>query len=81
MKYPGQARLCLGVAAVQLQGGTIEGRQCTPLDYTNKQDVMIAEYKKSINEEIYHIKSLKSGGSGWFENMWEPGTFWEEELL
>jgi hypothetical protein len=46
MKYPGQARLCLGIAAVLLQDGTIEWRQCTPLDYTNKQVVMIAEYKK-----------------------------------
>ncbi len=81
MKYPGQARFCLGIAAVQLQDGTIEGRRCAPLDYTGKQVVMIADYKKSRNEEIHCIKSLKMGGSGWVGNIRKLGVFLEEQWL
>eukprot|EP00957_Ditylum_brightwellii_P046904 3559994-Ditylum_brightwellii.AAC.1 len=36
IKFPGEVRLLLGFAVVQLLDGTIVGQRCTPFDYTAK---------------------------------------------
>jgi hypothetical protein len=80
MKYPGQTRLCLGMAAVQLHDGTNEVRQCAPLDLTGKQVLTFAEYKKQKMKGSDALKAkdeqVRLGG-----NMREPGVIWDEELL
>jgi len=82
MKYPQQARLCFGVAAVRLiVDEAEEGRRCTPFDYTGKTVVTILDYKQLIEKEIRRVKNLKVGGSGWVHSLREPGEYWEEELL
>ena len=45
-KYEQEGRLCLGVAKVESQDGTIIGKCCPVLDYTEKKIVTIDAYKK-----------------------------------
>ena len=40
-KYAAQSRLCLGVAAVKLPDGTIEGRKTKVFDYTSKRMISL----------------------------------------
>ena len=76
MKYPQQARLCFGVAAVRLiVEDKQEGRRCTPFDYTGKTVVTIGDYQQLIEKEIRRVKNLKSGGLGWVNSVREPGEY------
>ena len=45
-KYKQEGRFCLGVAKVESQDGTIIGKHCPVLDYTDKKIVTIDDYKK-----------------------------------
>ena len=45
-KYEQEGQLCLGVAKVESQDGTIVGKRCPVFDYTDNKIVTIYAYKK-----------------------------------
>ena len=45
-KYEQEGQLCLGVAKVESQDGTIIGKRCPVFDYTDNKIVTIYAYKK-----------------------------------
>ena len=65
MKIPGEVRLLLGVAVVQLQSGEIVGRRCNAFNYTGKTVCSERDMKKYEREEIHCMKNLKEGRGGW----------------
>jgi hypothetical protein len=81
LKYPQQGRLLLGVAAVKLLDGQVQGRRCMPYCYTGKTVVTIAVYNELMESEMRRVKSLKDGGPGWVQSFREPGVIYEAETL
>ena len=64
MKYPHQTQLCFGLAAVRLIGEeTQEGGH--PFWLNRKNSCHYLDYKQLVEQEIYRLKNLKVGGSGW----------------
>ena len=63
-KYPGQSRLCLGVAAIKQIDGTVLGVKSKIFDYTAKRLISIQEWRRRINDEIKRVKGLKTNGKG-----------------
>eukprot|EP00957_Ditylum_brightwellii_P046172 3503452-Ditylum_brightwellii.AAC.1 len=54
--YKTESHLLLGVAQVPLESGEMVGRQQNSFVYTNKRVVSYADWKNSIEWEIFHIK-------------------------
>jgi hypothetical protein len=81
VKFPGEVRLLLGVACVQLPCGKIVGLRCRPYDYTGKTVCSEKDMKKYEREEMYRVKNLKKGGSGWVIKNRRPGDMWCSESL
>ena len=46
LKFTGQSRLCLGVAAVKLLNGAVAGRKYRIFDYTTHRLINIKEWKR-----------------------------------
>jgi hypothetical protein len=67
-KYTKEGRFCLGVSAVRLNNGTIEGRRCETFHYSEKILITITAEEKMIAEEIKRARGLKSYGQ-WVENV------------
>ena len=63
LKYEQEGRLCLGVAKVESQDGTIIGKHCLVFDYTEKKIVTINAYKKEIRNKLERIRKLTSSSS------------------
>jgi hypothetical protein len=59
-KYPKEGRFCFGVSAVELNDGRIEGRHCTPFDYSTKNLITITGEEKLIQEELKRVRALKT---------------------
>eukprot|EP00957_Ditylum_brightwellii_P154028 11723159-Ditylum_brightwellii.AAC.1 len=57
IKFPGEIRLLLGVAVVQLLSGEISGRCCKAYDYTQKTGCSEKDTKKYEEEEIHCVKT------------------------
>ena len=68
-KYEQEGRLCLGVAKVESQYGTIIGKRCPVLDYTKKKIFMINAYKKQMRNEFARIRKLTLPLSPWVEKI------------
>ena len=51
-KYEQEGQLCLGVAKVEIQDGTIIGKSCPVFDYTEKKIVTIDALQKRNHERI-----------------------------
>lgn len=49
-KYTKQRRFCIGVAAVWLEDGVVEGRHSKAYDYTGQQLVCVKVYNKFIKK-------------------------------
>ena len=62
-KYEQEGRFCLSVAKVENQDGTIIGKRCPVLDYTEKKTVTINAYKKEMRNELERIRKLNSSSS------------------
>ena len=68
-KYEQEGRICLGVAKVEGQDGTIIGKRCTVFDYTEKKIVTINAYKKEMRNELERIRNLTSPSSPWVKKI------------
>ena len=68
-KYTKEARFCLGVATVKVNGKVI-GKRCKSFDYTEKKIVSIKDMEKFRKNEIDRVKQLKcnSTKSPWILN-------------
>ena len=51
-KYEQEGQLCLGVAKVEVQYGTIISKRCPVFDYTDKKNVIIEALQKRNEERI-----------------------------
>ena len=51
-KYEQEGWLCLSVAKVEGQDGTIIGKRCPVFDYTEKTIITIIAYKKEIRNKL-----------------------------
>ena len=83
-KYPKEGRFCLGVAAVKMPDGTVEGRRANVYDYTGKTLVSMKAWEDKISTEIKRIKKLKSERitSPWIcDSRPNDGVFWEEDSV
>ena len=74
-KYEKEARFCLGVAAVKVNGKVI-GKRCKSFDYTEKKIVSIKDMEKYRRHEIDRVKQLKcnSTKSPWILNTRPSGN-------
>jgi hypothetical protein len=77
-KYLKEGRLSFGVAAVELQDGTIQGLHTKTFDYSAKNLITITAEKNIIREEIRCVRPLKSGGQ-WIERQRLPGVLFEND--
>ena len=68
-KYEQEGRFCLGVVKVEGQDGTIIGKSCPMLDYTEKKIFTIDAYKKEMRNEFARIRKLTSSSSTWAERI------------
>ena len=68
-KYEQEGLFCLGVAKVESKNGTITGKHCPVLDYTEKKNFTIDAYKKEILNEFKRIRKLTSSFSQWFKKI------------
>ena len=59
-KYPKEGRFCLGVAAVKMPDGTVEGRRANVYDYTGKTLVSMKAWEDKISTEIKRVQKMKS---------------------
>ena len=68
-KYEQEGRLCLGVAKVESQDGTIIGKHCPVFDCTDNKIVTIDTYKKEMSNKFAKIRKLTSSSSPWVEKI------------
>jgi hypothetical protein len=80
MKYTEQGRFCCGVASVQLNDGTEEGRRCYSFDYTGCNVVTITIHEKMVKDEIRRVKILPHGGL-WLEDRRVEGAIYEGDKI
>jgi hypothetical protein len=80
-KYKKEGGFCVGVSAIELSDGTIEGRRCETFDYSAKNLITITAQKKMIAEEIKRMRGLKSDGQ-WVEKCIRlPGQLYENDSV
>ena len=60
VKYLKELRLCLGIAAVSVDGTSIVGRRCGVFDYSEQKLVSDKEFDDVIAKEIRRVKGLKN---------------------
>eukprot|EP00936_MAST-01D_sp_MAST-1D-sp1_P002372 g2372.t1 len=71
VKYPGETRLCLGVAKVKLTNGTFEGKRARAFDYSNKTILTIDDWDAAKQAEIRRVANMTgSDGAG----FWVDGS-------
>ena len=84
VKYSDEVRLCLGVAAVEMNGG-ITGKRCQAIDYTGKVIISPEEEEKRIRNEIQRVKGLKGNRPPWIQKSYppdyDPTDIWEEDYI
>ena len=84
VKYSDEVRLCLGVAAVEMNGG-ITGKHCQAIDYTGKVIISPEEEEKRIRNEIQRVKGLKGNRPPWIQKShppdYDPTDIWEEDYI
>ncbi len=68
VKFPQEARLCLGVAVKLDNNGDQEGCRLMPYDYTQKWIITVDEEEKRIKTEIAKVKALPRDAKGWSTN-------------
>ena len=59
-KYPKEGRFGLGVAAMKMPDGTVEGRRANVYDYTGKTLVSMKAWEDKISTEIKRVQKMKS---------------------
>ena len=82
-KYASQCRICIGVAAVMLNNGEVEGRKSKVYSYTGKRLVSITEMAEHRKKEIQQIRTIKAGAkSEWISHgrTKEHGYFAEDNI-
>ncbi|CAJ1934687.1 unnamed protein product [Cylindrotheca closterium] len=67
VKYEKEVRLCLGCAAVQINGqDEYVGKRCVPFDYSGKTILSISDYKSKCQAEIQRVRALKGEVPPWY---------------
>jgi hypothetical protein len=80
-KYPKEGRFCVGISAVKLNDGRIEGHHCTTFDYSAKNLIAIMGEEKLIKEELKRVRELKTEGQ-WVEKRTHlPGRLFENDSV
>jgi hypothetical protein len=80
-KYTKEGRFCVGVSAVELNDGTIEGRRCKSFDYSVKILTTITAEEKMIAEEIKSVRGLKSDGQWVKKRIRLPGQLYGNDSV
>ena len=68
VKFPEEVRLSLGVAQVEYNNSTIEGKRATPFVYTGKILLLIDDYAEEEKKEIARVRSLSGTKAPWYVN-------------
>ena len=76
-KYTEEARFCLGVASVKVNGKEI-GKRCKSFDYTGEKIVSIHDMEQMIEKEIFRVRNLKcsSTKSPWIINPYPKNVLY-----
>jgi hypothetical protein len=80
-KYPKEGRFCVGVSAVELSDGRIEGCHCATFDYFAKNLITIMGEEKLIKEDLKRVRELKTEGQWVKKRTHLPGRLFENDSV
>jgi hypothetical protein len=81
-KFSKELRLCLGIAAVSVDGTSIAGRKCQLFEYSEQKFVSDEEFDDIMAKEIRRVKGLKKKScKPWVQKNYEPSTVYKSDLV
>ena len=81
VKCPKKLILCLGIAAVFIDGTSIVEKKSIIFDYSRQKLVSDMEFDDIIAKEIHRVKSLKRFCKPWIQKIHESSTVYKLDLL